>query len=290
MIGSALGWFVRGWFARARWSVVIVDVLATVFGADVPDLVDMARTLDDSDVGVLWVTDHFSGAVVGAPWSRDPFVTLGAMAAVTERVEIGLLVANMVNRHPVQLVSAINSLQSIAPGRVRLGMGSGAAAGSRFAVEHEAIGRELGTLDGRRAVLRDQIRAVRAIWSGAESFHSPTLSFHGLRDVVDGAAVPPIVVGASAWPTIEVALAEADGVNIRFTRDLDEQIGRIRRARPDIGPGGFEVSVLLDPARGELDVLGEHLDHLRSIGVERAVIMRAPGFDPADLTPHLTLR
>ena len=267
---------------------MIIDVLATVFGANMPDLVDMARTLDHSDVGVLWVTDHFSGAVDGAPWSRDPFVTLGAMAAVTERVELGLLVANMVNRHPVQLVSAFNSLQSIAPWRVRLGLGSGAAPGSRFAVEHEAIGRELGTLDGRRAALRDQIRAVRAIWSGAESFESPTLSFHGLRDVVDGAAVPPIVVGASAWPTIEVALADADGVNIRFTRDVDEQVARIRRVRPAAGVRGFEVSVLLDPARGEPDVLGDHLDHLRSIDVERVVIMRAPGFDPADLTPHLT--
>ena len=269
---------------------MIIDVLANLFGTDVPDLVDLARALDDSPVGVLWVSDHFSGAVEGAPWSRDPFVTLGAMAAVTERVELGLLVANIVNRHPAQLVSAMNSLQSIAPGRVRLGLGSGAAPGSRFAVEHEAIGRELGTVEGRREALRDQIRAVRAIWSGADSFDSPTLSFDGLRDVVDGATVPPIVVGASAWPTIEVALAEADGVNIRFTRDLDEQVARIHEERHDVGRGGFEVSVLLDPVRGQLDVLGEHLDHLRAIHVERAVIMRSPGFDPADLTPHLTLR
>jgi alkanesulfonate monooxygenase SsuD/methylene tetrahydromethanopterin reductase-like flavin-dependent oxidoreductase (luciferase family) len=260
---------------------MIIDVLATVFGADVPDLVDMARTLDDSDIGVLWVTDHFSGSVDGAPWSRDPFVTLGAMAAVTERIELGLLVANMVNRHPVQLVSAFNSMQSIAPGRVRLGLGSGAAPGSRFAVEHEAIGRRLGTVEHRRESLRDQIRAVRAIWSGAESFDSPTLSFNGLRDVVDGAAVPPIVVGASAWPTIEVALAEADGVNIRFNRDLAEQVARIREVRPD--PASFEVSVLLDPVRGELDQLAGHLEHLRSLHVERAVIMRSPGFDPADV-------
>ncbi len=269
---------------------MIVDVLANVFGADVPDLVGMARTLDDSDIGVLWVTDHFSGVVEGAAWARDPFVTLGAMAAVTERVELGLLVANIVNRHPAQLVSACNSLQSIAPGRVRLGLGSGAAPGSRFAAEHEAIGRDLGTVQSRRDALRDQIRAVRAIWAGAESFDSPTLSFHGLRDIVDGAAVPPIVVGASAWPTIEVALAEADGVNIRFNRDIDEQVARIRRTRDDFGPGGFEISVLLDPARGELDVLAGHLDHLRSIDVERAVIIRAPGFDPAELTPHLPLR
>ena len=263
---------------------MIVDVLATVFGADMNELVHLARTLDDSDVGVLWVTDHFSGAVVDASWSRDPFVTLGAMAAATERIELGLLVANIVNRHPAQLVSAINSLQSLAPGRVRLGMGSGAAPGSRFAVEHEAIGRDLGTIEGRRDALRDQIRAVRAIWAGADSFDSTTLSFHGLRAVTDGAPAPSIVVGASAWPTIEVALAEADGVNIRFNRQLDEQIARIRDVRQAAGsdprPGGFEISVILDPVRGAPDALDGHLDDLRALDVDRVVIMRSPGFHP----------
>jgi hypothetical protein len=37
-------------------------------------------------------------------------------------------------------------------------------------------------------------------------------------------------------------------------------------------------------------VIDEHLDHLRAIDVERAVIMRSPGFDPSELTPHVPLR
>ncbi len=126
--------------------------------------------------------------------------------------------------------------------------------------------------------------------AAAETFDSASVSFRGLRGVVDGAAAPPIVVGASAWPTIEVALAEADGVNIRFNRHLDEQVARIREHRRDVrgtfgveGVGGFEVSVLLDPVRGRPEVLAEHLDHLRSLRVDRAVIMRSPGFDPSEL-------
>ena len=67
-----------------------------------------------------------------------------------------LLVANITNRHPAQLASGINSIQSLAPGRVRFGVGSGAAPGSRFAVEHDMIGKQLGDLDGRRSHLRNR--------------------------------------------------------------------------------------------------------------------------------------
>ena len=160
--------------------------LANLFGADTPALLGLGRAIDSTDIGALWVTDHFSGAVADKPFSRDPFVALGALAAATERVDLGLLVANINNRHPVQLASAINSLQSLAPGRIRLGMGSGAVSGSRFAVEHDAIGTVAMATELRRQHLRDQIRAVRAIWRGDSSFSSPTLRFAGLTAVVDG--------------------------------------------------------------------------------------------------------
>ena len=113
---------------------------------------------------VLWTYDHFGGAVVGAPWSRHPFVTLGAVAAVTERIGLGVLVANASNRHPAQLASAINTLQSLAPGRVCCGVGSGTAATSPFAVEQHAIGRTPAPAVVRREHLRETIACLRAIW------------------------------------------------------------------------------------------------------------------------------
>ena len=234
-----------------------------------PALLGFARAIDSTDIGALWVTDHFSGAVADKPFSRDPFVALGALAAVTERVDLGLLVANINNRHPVQLASAINSLQSLAPGRIRLGMGSGAV--SRFSIRGRTR-RDRNRPDGHRSAPPAPARPDSCgpgDLAGRRRFSSPTLSFAGLTAVVDGHPAPRIVVGASAWATIEVAVEEADGVNIRFNRDIDEQVARIRRTRDDVGPGGFEISVLLDPARGELDVLAGHLDHLRSIDVER---------------------
>jgi alkanesulfonate monooxygenase SsuD/methylene tetrahydromethanopterin reductase-like flavin-dependent oxidoreductase (luciferase family) len=250
---------------------MIVDVLAKIFGADTAQLMSFAREIDTADVGALWVTDHFSGAVADQPFSRDPFVMLGALAAVTDRIDLGLLVANINNRHPAQLASAVNSVQSLAPGRVRLGLGSGAVPGSRFAVEHDAIGTISMETEARRQHLRDQIRAVRAIWRGDTSFDSPTVTFDGLEAVVDGAAIPSIVVGASAWATIEVAVEEADGVNIRLGPSVSDYVRRLR----DLAPPTFEISVLSQHST----LAQERVEQLEESGVDRLIYMSPPSFD-----------
>jgi len=220
---------------------VLIDLAVNPFDADVGEMVAMAVAAERAGYSAVWVADHFSGAVVDRRWSRDAFVCLGAMAASTTSIDLGLLVANMRNRHPAQLASAVNSLQSLAPGRIRLGIGSGAVPDSRFAVEHEAIGTDLGTVTERRAMLTDSIRALRAIWAGERSVDtSSDVGYVAMEGIVDGAPCPPIVVGASAWPTIELALDAADGVNVRRSGRLPEVLDRINALRGDM----FEVSVL----------------------------------------------
>lgn len=241
---------------------MLTDLVVNPFGAHLPDMIALARAADETEIGALWVTDHFSGAVVDAGWSRDPFVCLGAMAAVTDRVDLGVLVANITNRHPVQLASAVNSVQSIAPGRVRLGVGSGAAPGSRFAIEHDMIGKVLGDSDTRRRHLRDTVAALRAVWSD------------DLAAVTDGSPMPQLIVGASAWSTIEIAIEVADGVNIRRTSQLADHLERLVAAEL---PPGFEVSVLdlHDPSQD----LAVQPAELVAAGVDRHIITVWPGRD-----------
>jgi alkanesulfonate monooxygenase SsuD/methylene tetrahydromethanopterin reductase-like flavin-dependent oxidoreductase (luciferase family) len=258
---------------------VLVDLAINPFDAEVGDMVEVAELAEVLGVSAVWVTDHFSGSVVGRSWSRDPFVVLGAIAAVTERIHLGVLVANVVNRHPAQLACAVNSLQSIAPGRVRLGVGSGAAPGSPFAVEHEAIGRSLGDVDERRRLLVDSIDALRAVWSGKGSFPAPLVGFDGLRGVVDGAACPPIIVGASAWSTIEVAVERADGVNVRVTARTAEFLERIAPIRPP----EFEVSVLDWLRNDERNATG-----LERAGCQRLILGVSAPFDRHELTDRVT--
>lgn len=242
-------------------------------------MVTLAQAAEDVGYSSVWVADHFSGSVVGGEWSRDAFVCLGAMAATTNRLELGVLVANMRNRHPAQLASAVNSLQSLAPERIRLGIGSGAVPGSRFAVEHEAIGTDLGSVEERRSMLADSIKALRAIWSGEHDVATDLpVGFTGLAGVVDGSPAPPIIVGASAWPTIELALDHADGVNIRWTAEIFTVLERIAARRP----AAFEVSVLT----GYDEVVAEptRIDALAAVGVDRLVLGISPPHDPTRLT------
>lgn len=249
---------------------MLVDLAINPFGADVGDMVQAAVLAESLGVDAVWSTDHFSGSVVSKPWSRDPFVCLGAMAAVTGRVGIGLLVANVVNRHPAQLASAVNSLQSLAPGRVLLGVGSGAAPGSRFACEHDAIGTVLADADERRRKLVDSIGALRAIWAGESTFAAAGVGFADLDGVVDGAPCPPIIVGASAWATIAAAVGVADGVNIRATARTGELLQRLAAVRPV----DFEVSVLGWLHDDELDVSA-----LVASGCDRLILGVSAPFD-----------
>jgi alkanesulfonate monooxygenase SsuD/methylene tetrahydromethanopterin reductase-like flavin-dependent oxidoreductase (luciferase family) len=242
---------------------VLTDLVINPFGAHLADMLAVARAADAADIGAVWVTDHFSGNVVDAPWSRDPFVCLGAIAAVTEHVDLGLLVANVTNRHAVQLASGINSLQSLAPGRVRLGVGSGAAPDSRFSLEHDMVGKKLGDPATRLAMLNDTIGQLRRIWRA-----------DGYSAVTDGAPMPSVIVGASSWATIEVAIELADGVNIRRTARLPDQLERLAAA--DL-PDGFEVSVLDFFAPG--DDLGVSPSDLVEAGVDRHIVTMWPGRD-----------
>ncbi len=56
---------------------------------------------------------------------REPWITLAAVAQVTDRIKLGTNVTNPLTRHPVVTASAAATLDEIAPGRIYIGIGSG---------------------------------------------------------------------------------------------------------------------------------------------------------------------
>ena len=56
---------------------------------------------------------------------RDTYVLLAAAARATERIVLGPLLANPVNRHPTVTASSIATIDELAPGRTLLGWGVG---------------------------------------------------------------------------------------------------------------------------------------------------------------------
>lgn len=86
--------------------------------------------------------------------AMDPYPILGAMAAATRRIRLGICVTNPVVRPPLQTVLLTATLHAISGGRMDLGIGRGD-------VSAHAVGRHPASLDDVTACIRLLRRATR---------------------------------------------------------------------------------------------------------------------------------
>ncbi|HET7295617.1 MAG TPA: LLM class flavin-dependent oxidoreductase [Gemmatimonadales bacterium] len=140
---------------------------------------------------------------------RDTFVILGQAAARTSRLALFPAVTNPITRHASVLAGAIQTVEEIAPGRVKFVIGTGYTSAS-------TIGRRPATL----AEMRACIAAVKALLAGQ------TVDWGGTPGRLGYAAGRPIPVlmAASGPKAIEVAGEIADGVLllVGFNRGIIE--------------------------------------------------------------------
>src|SRR5712692_11629664 len=141
--------------------------------------------------------------------SRDTFVTLGQAATHTTRMQLFPAVTNPLTRHASVLAGGIQTVEEIAPGRVKFVMGTGYTSAS-------TIGRKPATL----AEMRECIKTVRALLAG------DSVDFAGTPGRLGYAAKRriPIIMAASGPKAIELAGEIADGVLllVGFNRGIVE--------------------------------------------------------------------
>ena len=102
--------------------------------------------------------------------THDPFVALGAAAAVTERIKLGTGICLVIERDAITLAKECASLDMISNGRFILGIGAG---WNREEMENHGA-----DYTHRWAVVREKVLAMKTIWQQEEpEFHGEWVDF-----------------------------------------------------------------------------------------------------------------
>jgi F420-dependent oxidoreductase-like protein len=124
--------------------------LGTVHDRPFAEIADFARTAEECGYEAMFVPEA---------WGRDAFVTLGALARVTERIHLGSGIVNVYSRTPALLAMAAVTLDELSGGRAILGLGT---SGQRVVEGWHGVPMARPLLR-----LRETTEAVRAIVGGS---------------------------------------------------------------------------------------------------------------------------
>jgi probable F420-dependent oxidoreductase len=107
----------------------------------------------------------------------EALITLGYIAAVTERVGLGTEVLVLPQRQPVLVAKQFSTLDTLSGGRLRVGVGVGWQES-----EYEALGMDYYT---RGAAMDEAIELMKACWT------EPSIDFEGQHFVSNAMAMEP---------------------------------------------------------------------------------------------------
>ncbi len=252
----------------------------------------LAAALEERGFDSLWVAEHshmpltrrFTHPLGEAALTReyfevmDPFVTLGAAAAVTGRLKLATAICLVIQRDTIQTAKSVASLDQISNGRFIFGIGCG-----WNAEEMENHGTVFET---RALKMREQIEAMKEIWSkDVAEYHGKIVDFPPLNAWPKPVQKPhrPIVVGGAFRLAARRALRYGDGIipsaPSAGSGSAEEFMPRWREMAEAAGRDPRTLSVTLGGAPEDLDALKRH----RDLGVTRMTVRLPPAGEDAIL-------
>jgi alkanesulfonate monooxygenase SsuD/methylene tetrahydromethanopterin reductase-like flavin-dependent oxidoreductase (luciferase family)/predicted kinase len=205
----------------------------------------IATTAEAVGVDHIWMMDHLRQIPqVGAAWADlpEPYASLAWLAAVTERVRLGVLVSPAFRHPPAALAKQIATLDVLSAGRAMCGLGVG-----WFAQEYKAAGIEFPSVDQRYAYLEDALRALPLLWGkGSPRFEGATVELAEAlcypRPIQEH--VPMIVGGSGERRTLRLVAQHADGCNLFGEPDVvARKVGVLVRHCESFGRDPSEIDV-----------------------------------------------
>jgi len=261
-----------------------------------PEIVSMARAAEATGFDSVWLGDHLlyrgDGRPERGPW--DAWTTLAALAASTERVRIGPLVACAAFHPPGILARMAASVDEVSRGRFVLGIGAG---------WNETEFRAFGIPFGERASrFEESFAIVRRLLAGER------VTFEGrFTHVEDAVLLPeparrvPMMLGSNGDRLLRAALPHVDAWNTWYRDFGNTPEGfatlndRVTRLAGEAGRSADEIArsacvlVVLDPHAGERPVdegllplegspewIADVLRGLSEAGADEAILVLSP--------------
>lgn len=227
-----------------------VGVLLWSQGTDWPAFERAARTVDALGYAHLWTWDHLL-PIFGDQDQPilEGWTTMGALAALTQRVDLGLLVAANTFRNPAIVAKAAVTLDHISGGRAILGLGAG-----WFEPEHQAFGIDFGRSTRERLEWLDEAAGlIRALVDGERVVHDgPRYRARALAlDPVPVRKRLPIMIGGvGERMTLRTVARYADRWNAYGSVDVLQHKADVLRQHCDRegrDPASIESSVACKP-------------------------------------------
>jgi probable F420-dependent oxidoreductase len=261
-----------------------------------PEYVAIARAAEEVGFDSVWVGDHLlyrgDGRAERGPW--DAWTLLAGLAAVTERVALGPLVACTAFQRPGLLARTAAAVDELSGGRLVLGVGAGwnEAEFSAFGIP----------FDRRIARFEEAFEIVRRLLGGER------VTFAGDYETVEDAVLlpaparrVPLMVGANGPRMLAATLPHVDAWNTWFdvygntpegfaaaTAAVDEaarQAGRDPRAIErsacvlvvvDRAAGERPIPEGLAPLEGTPERIAAGLRELGAAGADEAILVVSP--------------
>lgn len=167
------------------------------------ELSAMARRAEDLGFDSLWVGDHLlyrnPGDVSKGPW--EAWSMMAALAAVTEKVEIGPLVACTSFHNPAMIAKKAATIEEISDGRLILGLGAG-----WNQTEYTTYG---FPYDNRVSRFEEAFTVIRTLLdTGSCDFHGEYYHVTDCELLPRGprAGGPPLMIGSEGPRMLKIAL------------------------------------------------------------------------------------
>lgn len=238
-------------------------------GGDTGAIRAYAQAAEDLGFAHFEVFDHVVGEpdnYAGRLW-REPFVLLGFLAAMTERIGLATGIIILPQRQTALAAKQAADVDLLSGGRLRLGLGVG---WNPF--EYDALDQDFHTRGKRMDV---QIDALRTLWAepiveldiGDERIHGGGLEPRPEREI-------PIWIGGRSTAALRRAVTKGQGWLSNFqdhlANDREDFLASVAQLRDAAGgtlPDGFGIESWTSPGRTDPETWAAEASEWADLGV-----------------------